>query len=348
MKLVSIGVLAHNEKLNIEKTLESLFAQDIFQGFATELIIVANGCNDETAMLARRSLAAHRSIWSNRGSARVEELVPAGKANAWNEFVHKLSTPQASTLILMDADIVLLNPSTISSMVGVLGNSTQAVVCVDRPVKDIKIASKRILFRHLLTAATPEIDPRNIPLCGQLYCALSGELRQILLPIELPVEDGFLRALLLTKGFTQPENSYRIALATNAAHSFASVATIRELFKHEKWLVSSSIINMLLFERFWRECSADRSAMTLMKDWQQKDPDWLPTFIRQQAQEKGWRLLPRKWWTRRWARLRRLPFGRRLRSLPVALVAALVDTLVFIAAIRDVRAGRALRYWGRI
>jgi hypothetical protein len=239
------------------------------------------------------------------------------------------------------------NADTISSLVRNLARSSKAVVCVDRPVKDIEVSAKRTFFQHLLVAATPEIDPNNVPLCGQFYCALSDELRQIELPVHLPVEDGFLRALLVTHGFTGPEDPKRIILDPVAAHNFASVSTIAELFKHEKWIVSSSIISMLLFERFWRECAADRTAMALMRQWQEEDPEWLPRYIQRQVGEKGWGLLPRHWWTRRWTRWRQLPLRLRLRRLPVTLIAASIDILIFIAAIRDVRGGRALRYWGR-
>jgi glycosyltransferase involved in cell wall biosynthesis len=344
---LSIGILAHNERLNIEKTLNSLFGQDVFQKFTPEIVVVANDCTDETASLAARSLADHREIWSHRGSARVEELAVAGKANAWNQFVHKFSSPLASILILMDADIVFLNTSTISSMIRTLESTPEAVVCVDRPIKDIELNIKRTFIQKLLVAATPPIEPDNVPLCGQLYCVRSVSVRQIHLPVQIAGEDGFLRALLLTEGFTKPPNAGRIILDSTAAHSFASVASLREVFKHEKWIVSSSIVSMLLYERFWKECNIDRSAMKLMEDWQEKDPDWLPRYIQLQVQERGWRLLPRHWWTRRWSRLRRLPFRRRLQWLPVAAIATAMDMLVFIAAIRDVRGGRAFRYWGR-
>jgi hypothetical protein len=169
----------------------------------------------------------------------------------------------------------------------------------------------------------------------------------IKLPIQITGEDGFLRALLLTQGFTAPENVQRIVLDLDAAHSFASVATLKELFKHEKWLVSSSIVNMLLFDRFWKECAINRSAMTLMKNWDESDPEWLPRYVKTQVHERGWRLLPRNWWTRRWSNLRPFPRRQRLRRLPVAAIATMMDVLIFIAAIRDVRLGRAFRYWGR-
>lgn len=344
---LSIGILAHNEEAHIEETLRSLFAQDVFQRFATELVIVANGCSDKTAAVAEQTLADHQRVWSARGSARVEELAAAGKTNAWNQFVHRLSSPQVSVLVLMDADIKILNPNAISSMVVTLHGNSQAVICVDRNIKDIETKANRTLFERILVAATPTIDSDNVPLCGQLYCALSAQLRLITLPLELTCEDGFLRALILTQGFTKPEDPRCIVMDSSVAHSFASVASLHELFKHEKWIIAGNIVNALLFERFWAEASPNHSAMALMQDWEAHDSQWLPHYVQSQVKARGWHLLPKGCWTRRWSRLRGRPLWRLIFQLPVAAIATTVDAMIFIAAIRDVRRGRAFRYWGR-
>ena len=89
----------------LTETLQTLFAQDVFEKFSTEVIIVPNGCTDNTAAIAKQLVDDHRAVWSNRGSAKVVELTAAGKANAWNRFVHELSSPLASVIVLMDADI---------------------------------------------------------------------------------------------------------------------------------------------------------------------------------------------------------------------------------------------------
>jgi glycosyltransferase involved in cell wall biosynthesis len=344
---ISIGILAHNEEPRIGAMLQTLFKQNVFQRFRTEFVVVANGCTDETAMVARRLISDHRAVWSARGLARVEEVAVAGKANAWNQFVHKFSSSAAPILVLMDADISLLKDDTLSSMIKTLEENPEALVCVDRPVKDIEIDENRTLLQRLLLAVTPKIDPEDVPLCGQLYCTHSSQLRLIKLPTEIAIEDGFIRALLLTHGFTKPENRRHIVLDTNAAHSFKSVSSFRELFKHEVWVVAGSIVNMLLFERFWAECTPNRSATALMKEWHERDPDWLPRFIQAIVRERGWHLLPRHWWKRRWPRLRNLPVQLKLRRFPAAAIASAVDALIFILAIRDVRRGRAFRYWGR-
>jgi hypothetical protein len=338
---ISIGIMAYNEEQRIRATLCGLFAQDVFTKLSTEVIVVANGCTDDTVKVAREILLEYEKLWSIRGSARVEDLTVAGKTNAWNQFVHVFSSRRCPVLVLMDADIDLLSANTISSMVATLKNSSQAVVCVDRPVKDIEINTKRTLFQRLLVASTPELDPDNLPLCGQLYCALSGQLRQIEMPLDIAgPEDGFLRALLLTDGFTKPENKKRIVLDPDARHIFASVATLRELYKHEVWLVTGSIVNMFLFERFAAECKVGQNAMTLMKDWREKDSQWLRRYTQLQVQKRGWRLLPYSWWTRRWSQLRGLPLARKVWRLPVVLAATAVDTWVFLVSIRNVRGGR--------
>src|SRR5689334_4500360 len=99
--MISIGVLAHNEAPRISETLTTLFAQDVFERIDVEIVVVANGCTDSTATVARESIGTHKAVWSHRGAARVEEITVAGKANAWNEFVHRYSSASASILVLM-------------------------------------------------------------------------------------------------------------------------------------------------------------------------------------------------------------------------------------------------------
>lgn len=340
---VSIGLLAHDEESRIVATLDGLLAQDVFDRFDTELVVVANGCSDRTVEVARAALERHRARWSRRGSARVEDLPTPGKANAWNEFVHRLSAPAAAYLVLVDADIWFLGPDTISTLVDTLARTPRAVVAVDRPLKDAGL-ERRSLLKRLLGAATPTIDPNDVPLCGQLYCARSAAVREVRFPPEIQVEDGFLRGLLLTQLFTAPEDRGRIVLAP-AAHGFASVDSLAALVRHERWVVSGSIVNIMLFERFHAEARPGHGAVALMAEWAARDPRWLARFVEGEVAKRGWNLLPRWWWTRRWMQLQGLPPLRLLKKLPVAIAAAAFDALIFLGAIRDVRQGRGYRYW---
>lgn len=133
-----------------------------------------------------------------------------------------------------------------------------------------------------------------------------------------------------------------------AAHSFVSVASVAELFKHERWLVAGSIVSMLLFKRFSTEARRTGfDAMDLMKKWEAENPAWVSNYIKAQVAEKGWRILPKQWWFRRLLRLQKLSFSQRCRRFPIAASAFVVDVIIFIAAIRDVQSGKALGYLER-
>ena len=59
---ISIGILAYNESESIGLTLQSLFEQSLFTDAncqtAIEIVVVPNGCSDNTAEVARNLLAA--------------------------------------------------------------------------------------------------------------------------------------------------------------------------------------------------------------------------------------------------------------------------------------------------
>ena len=61
--IVSIGMLAYNEAAGIGKTISSLLAQSVFreasaaaQVSAWEIVVVPNGCTDDTAQVAEVAL----------------------------------------------------------------------------------------------------------------------------------------------------------------------------------------------------------------------------------------------------------------------------------------------------
>jgi len=344
---VSIGILAHNEEERIVAMLESVYRQDVFSRFRVDLLVIANGCKDQTVPLARGAMEAATEIWQESGISKVEVVEQAGKANAWNLFVHEFSARDAELLMVMDADICLLQPDTLSRLVVALQENQRAVVSVDQPIKDIAMAANPGPLARMFLSATPKVDPDNATVCGHLYCVRSEDLRGFRLPIGMQIEDGFIRAMLLTNRFTAPEDLRRIVLAPDASHSFESVKGVGEAVRHERWIVGGSIINMMLFERFTSADNADADAGRLMDDWREKDPTWLASFVREEIAARGWNLLPRDWWTRRWTRLRGLSLFRKLKKLPAACAASALDLIVFVAAMRDVRSGRAFNYWGR-
>lgn len=111
MTACSIIIPAHDEAGYIHACLDSLLAQD-FAG-PVEVVVVANGCRDDTAAQARSRSAE----FAARGwTLRVEELEQGGKIGALN---HGDACASAGIRLYMDADL-RLSPRMIGKMVQAL------------------------------------------------------------------------------------------------------------------------------------------------------------------------------------------------------------------------------------
>src|SRR5581483_2939832 len=98
---VSIGIMAWNEEETLRTTLESLFRQSVFARLSerrerAEIWLVANGCTDRTAAVAREVFARQEAShpYADAFSAYVADVAEPGKCNAWNRFVHEFSAPE--------------------------------------------------------------------------------------------------------------------------------------------------------------------------------------------------------------------------------------------------------------
>lgn len=111
MTSCSIIIPAHDEAGYIHACLDSLLAQD-FSG-PTEVVVVANGCKDDTAAQAR----SRADEFAARGwTLRVEELAQGGKIGALN---HGDACASAGIRLYMDADL-RLSPRMVGKMVEAL------------------------------------------------------------------------------------------------------------------------------------------------------------------------------------------------------------------------------------
>src|SRR5262249_2070391 len=147
---VSIGIFAWNEERVIVATLESLLRQSIFKefssrGWSCEIVCVVNGCTDETPQIAEQVFSLHRAThpFGEGFRCRVANIKEPGKLNAWNHFVHALSSPYGSMLIMMDADISLHLPDTLWRMIVTLENDPTAAISVDQPRKHVSLKKNR-------------------------------------------------------------------------------------------------------------------------------------------------------------------------------------------------------------
>ena len=72
------------------------------QGTAVQIVVLANGCQDGTAEVVRALVAASPYL-------RLVEIAVADKANAWNEYVHRIAAAPGDSLptmhVFVDGDV---------------------------------------------------------------------------------------------------------------------------------------------------------------------------------------------------------------------------------------------------
>lgn len=261
---VDLGVFAHNEAAGIAAVVTALRAQ-VVPGLDLRILVLANGCRDETA--ARAASAG----------AEVADLAEGGKSRTWNRFVHDLSRPDAEVLIFADADIELPEPDALARLVAGLRANPALHVMNSRPVKDIQARPEGLGWQdRLIAMAGGTLDDWQKAICGQLYAMPAARARAHWLPIGLPVEDGFLRAMVLTDALTQPEDFSRID-GTDVWHIYESERTIPALIRHQVRIVIGSAINMAAFETIRAVPVAERSALLRQAAGQE---GWLASVIR--------------------------------------------------------------------
>lgn len=235
MLRVDLGVFAHNEAEGIAAMVAGLQAQVLPGDVDLRLLVLANGCKDDTAA---RAVAA---------GAEVADLTDGGKSRTWNRFVHDLSRREADLLVFADADISLPEPDALARLIHGLADRPRLWVLNSQPVKDTALHGPRTVVERLALKASGGLDDWKKAICGQLYAMPASRARRFTLPVGLPVEDGFLRALVLTDGLTAPEDLGRIDGLNGLRHVYASEKTLSGLIRHQERIVIGSAINAALF-----------------------------------------------------------------------------------------------------
>ena len=337
---IDIGVFAYNEAEGIGPMLADLLRQDLFQepGVSPRILVLANGCRDTTAEIARQTLAEREDIL-----AEVEVLEPGGKSRTWNSFVHELSRAEADFLCFCDADISLPDSGTLSRITKLLQQRSELAVSSSRPVKDIlRDGGANSLVARLAAAAGGTLSDWKTSVCGQLYIARTEAVRTFHLPIGLPVEDGFVRAMLLTSSFAVSEDITRIDGDERAFHVYQSETTLAGLLRHQSRIVIGSAINAALF-RWLRELPvAERPALLLRAA---QDEDWLPALLDERLPSAKFGWVPLHFLTRRVVRFLRRESRPGLRDIAILIVGFGFDATVYVLAQVKMARGVGAGYW---
>ena len=352
---IAIGIIAWNEEAAISAMIESLFRQTLFVELAArnvrcEIICVANGCTDRTAAVAREIFDRQQREHSCKRSftACVVEVKTRGKINAWNMFVHELSSREAQFLFLADADIILNEPQTLWSMYRALDDDSTAIVSTDTPIKDIALKPTLTLMERVSLAASRMTQSAAAQLTGQLYCIKASIARKIYLPADLAAcEDGFIKSLACTYFLTHEVRPRHIVVAPNASHIFEAYVSLRDILNNQKRQMIGQTIVHLLVDRDLKQLPLGEklNLADTLRAREAADPNWLKVLIAEHMRRTrhSWQLFPNLL-SSRFKRLKGLRGSKRITHLPVAFAGLAISLLASHRAYRALRTGY-LDYW---
>jgi glycosyltransferase involved in cell wall biosynthesis len=331
---IELGIFAWNEADVIRGMLDDLAQQSIFYNSEFEsirLCLVANGCNDDTVSVFVRWARENPIV-----KTRVIDLEKPGKSNAWNVFIHHADNELADIFVCMDADIRFGGVDCISLLVKNLINTPHARVSASHALKDRGHFSK--LVSSLKNNGVPVI-------AGSLYAGWGKTLRLTHMPVGLPVEDGFLRAMVVTDGFTTPDDPGRVCMSPAVFHFFTPYLSPFKLFRHEQRLVLGSAINSIIYGKLWQIVSeSGEHAGIWISLKNAEDPAWVERLIGEWCNTHR-KVVPSNFYLSYMYALKAKPWYKKVLFFPVAVTATLVQCLVCFRVQKRLRHGVALGFW---
>lgn len=327
---VDIGIFAHDEEASIVALIADLADQSVIADPDVDLRLhlLANGCTDATVPRARAALADLPSELSAR--VVLHDLPEGGKSRTGHRFIHHLSRPGADLLGFMDGDIRLPQSDTLSRMIAELRARPELQAFTSRPVKDVVHFGLKVgMAARLIALGGDGLTDFRKSICGQLFMLRAPMARRIGLPAGLPVEDGFIRAMVLTDLLSAPEDLNRIDGDAGIFHVYESIRTPGALIRHQTRIVTGSAVNAALFGHLRRTgTTAEDVHAALMEA--AADPDWLPRVLDRTLPRWPYGFVPGEFLVKR-LRARR---GRALgaRQLLVLAAGLGLDAVVYVLA----------------
>lgn len=345
MTNVCLGILARNEAAGIAKLIADLGEQSLLlaDSFDITIIVVANGCTDDTAKVAKTAFEAG-PFARNAVTTAVRDVARPGKSNAWNLLVHEFAPQESDFILFLDGDIRIPKKDTLELVIRKLTESPHAVVAVDRSVKDLSLERPVGIKERLIRAGTGTATDTRTAIAGALYCVRASELHDIWLPLGLPGEDGFLRAMLLTSSFSRQEDLSRIVYVGNAFHVFDSLRTVSDLVAHNVRLAIGTAINILLFHHLREIQAQGQRPGEYIRQRNEADSNWVNELLRERLKSHYFPLEGR-FLLRRLRRARRAPVRRLPKLLPIVVLGTAFDVVVYLKATGLMRRGAGAGFW---
>lgn len=354
---LSVGVVAWNEESSIVDALQSILKQTVFRnarsmGFETELIVIANGCTDNTVDVTAEFFEKMRGEFPQISGVRLrlEEVPEAGFANAWNLLAHTVSRPDADFIYFVNADIVIDQPDAFEWMLNELQKS--AIMQVVSPVgrKHIEAAKCKTLYDRLNLAVTRFTEKnQTAQVRGHCFCARAAAIRSVWLPKRFPgAVDGAFKRMIVSSMASEADNPERIGLARNASYTFEAYRTFTDIYhRRVRLFVGQTFIEALM--RHLKIMRAEQPALNLaayLRARDENDPSWLHRLVQLNIYVKGlYATMPSLWFRFRFWKNPKIGSFKKITMLPVAVVAFLFDIPVFLSAAWRLKTGNVSNVW---
>ena len=187
---VSIVVPAHNESANIRHLLESLLEQRTNVARIIEIIVVASGCTDDTADVARK-------VGQGRPGMHVHvQERREGKVAAINEYL-KMRDTRAQVIVLCSADL-LLAPDVVEKLVVCIRDNADVGMVGARPMPNNDASTLVGRMVNLLWDMHHRVS-LEVPKMGELVAIRAGLIDRV---SELSVVDeASIEDVVRSKGY---------------------------------------------------------------------------------------------------------------------------------------------------
>lgn len=286
---VAIMILAKDEEANIGNIIQAIARQDLSNGSkaALSVYVMANGCTDRTADLARR--AAAEFLEPIDVATTVLDWATPGKSRSWNRAIHDVIPNDVDYVLAIDADIRFATNEVLSTLIDHLRDRPNVEVVSGYPVKTIALKARPTLIDRFSMSISRQTRHSGV-INGSLYLARGSCLREIWLPDDTPGEDGFLNAMVKTNGFSQPARSERVGQLATPTHYFEGHSPAN-FFKHERRMIVGTMINRWIFE-YLLSLKLTEPAGPVIKRLNRDQPDWVDRIVTQRS--AGAWLIPRE------------------------------------------------------
>tara|TARA_R110000787_G_scaffold46612_8_gene113022 strand:+ start:12599 stop:13633 length:1035 start_codon:yes stop_codon:yes gene_type:complete len=341
-KIVDIGVFAHNEENNICRIIEELAKQNecLSNKYSVRIFILANGCTDNTAKNASELINSD-AFYESFELINCEQ---GGKSRTWNKFVHNISRNEATHLIFCDSDIWFTISNILLELCEKLSNNQKLSVVTSKPIKDLQLNSENLsIIEKLILSSGGSLTNWKKSICGQLYVTRANIAKSMYLPIGLPVEDGFVRAMIATKSLTQMEDLSQFDGDDEYFHIYSSEKSITKLIEHQVRIVIGSSINACIYTYLRKQNPLERN---LLIQQMAEDEDTLKIILKNNFPDWRFGWVP---WSFLFKRVNySLNNPKKLlsfRAVFVLLAGFGFDLIVYLVAQYRMAKGKGVGYW---